>query len=47
MIPDDALAEFVVILAWLAMGTVAAIWLLGKAWRVGHRLIDRYFGARP
>lgn len=43
---DTYTADVVIALAWLAMGTVASLWLMAKLWRVGHRVVAWILGAR-
>jgi hypothetical protein len=43
---DTYTADVVIALAWLAMGTVLAIWMLTTLWRGGHRVVAWIRGAR-
>lgn len=43
----DLVSSFIVALAWAAMGTVLACWLIVQLWRAGHRLIAKLIGAKP
>lgn len=46
MTSDTYTADVVIALAWLAMGTVASIWILAKLWRGGHRVVAWIRGGR-
>jgi hypothetical protein len=46
MTAASELSSFVIALAWLAMGTVLAIWMLTTLWRGGHRVVAWIRGAR-